>query len=74
MHTHALWDFSPAIDAGFGGGALPSADARGMGRYDDQNVFNTGNGSPLYVDIGAYERQSDSDWTLAVSTLIDERD
>ncbi|MBM4094195.1 MAG: hypothetical protein FJ276_33030, partial [Planctomycetes bacterium] len=50
---------SPAIDSGRGIHA-PASDLLGRPRYDDQGVSNLGNGFPVYVDLGAYERQQDS--------------
>ena len=60
-----LRPLSPAIDAGFGDqGApdplVPPTDKDDNPRYDDLAVGNVGVGTPNYVDIGAYERQSNS--------------
>ncbi len=68
-----LFDASPAIDAG-DNTALPSGlitDVGGDPRfYDDTDVPDTGNGTTPLVDIGAYERQSDS---FCVSPLYVDR-
>ena len=48
---------SPAIDAGRGRDA-PLRDLLGRPRYDDPGMANVGSGSPAYVDIGAFERQT----------------
>lgn len=56
-----LDDYSPAIDAGDNSAVRESSDLDGNGRfYDDANVSDTGNGTAPIVDMGAYERQSDS--------------
>jgi len=51
---------SPCIDAGFGdsGVTVPAQDLLGNDRYDDPTVANTGDGTPDYVDLGAYELQA----------------
>jgi uncharacterized repeat protein (TIGR01451 family) len=58
-----LADFSPAIDAG-DNSAVPAGittDLAGNPRfYDDRVMRNRGSGSPPLVDMGAYERQTDS--------------
>ena len=48
---------SPCIDAA-DGDAAPASDIEGNGRYDNTAVTNTGTGTPDYVDMGAYERQT----------------
>ena len=55
----SLQNFSPAIDAADGDKA-PYIDADGESRYDDKSVSNTGSGNISYADMGAYERQEDS--------------
>ncbi len=47
---------SPCIDAGNGSGA-PDLDLLGNSRVDIAGVDNGGEGSPDYVDMGAYEYQ-----------------
>jgi hypothetical protein len=54
---------SPLIDAGFGDSAS-ALDQRGRPRVDDTSVANTGSGTPVFVDIGALERQGGSDPAL----------
>jgi len=51
---------SPCIDAGFGddGANVPLQDILGNDRYDDPTITNTGDGTPDYTDLGAYERQA----------------
>lgn len=49
---------SPLIDAGWGTGC-PEFDIQDSMRVDAENVNNTGAGEITYVDIGAYEYQSD---------------
>lgn len=51
---------SPCIDASDGSYA-PPVDMLGRGRIDVNSVNNTGRGSPIYVDMGAYESGYDSD-------------
>jgi hypothetical protein len=51
---------SGAIDAGTGAGA-PASDFLGNPRFDDPGVANLGQGTPNFVDIGAFERQDVSD-------------
>ena len=51
---------SPCIDGGDGDYATPT-DLLGNPRYDDANTPNTGSGVPAYVDMGAFERQADTD-------------
>jgi len=48
---------SPAIDAGLGI-RVPAADILGRPRFDDPGMPNVGTGYPVFVDIGAYERQT----------------
>jgi len=50
---------SPGIDAA-DGNLDPATDLEGSARYNDANVPNTGIGSPTHVDMGAFERQSNS--------------
>lgn len=45
---------SPGIDAATGFVA-PADDLEGNARFDDPNTFNSGNGTPDFVDMGAYE-------------------
>ena len=54
-----LDDGSPAIDAASGDDA-PTNDITGLPRYDDWGVPNMGTGTPVYADLGCYERVSDS--------------
>jgi parallel beta-helix repeat protein len=54
--NYALAAGSPGIDCGLGSGA-PDRDLQGRSRYDDLGIMNTGTGYPVYVDMGAYERQ-----------------
>ncbi|MEM9480861.1 MAG: choice-of-anchor Q domain-containing protein [Verrucomicrobiota bacterium] len=62
--THALDPASPAIDAGFGSGAvLPSNDQRGFDRVIDGDTDGTAT-----IDSGAYEFVGN----LTVTTEIDE--
>lgn len=63
---YRLSDYSPAIDAGSnpaaGNSGLSNDDLDGLARYmDDSTVPDTGEGSTPFIDIGAYEFQSDSD-------------
>jgi hypothetical protein len=57
-----LGSSSPCIDAGLGdnGATVPETDILGNPRHDDPNMPNTGADTPDYVDIGAYERQTES--------------
>jgi RHS repeat-associated protein len=50
---------SPAVDAGRGIHA-PSEDILGRPRHDDLGMPNQGTGFPIYVDMGAYERQENT--------------
>ncbi len=50
---HLMAD-SPAIDAA-NGDAAPATDFDGTARVDDPSVVNTGEGTPAYADIGAFE-------------------
>jgi len=50
---------SPAIDSGRGIGA-PRYDLLGRPRHDDPGMANVGSGFPAYVDMGAFERQTDT--------------
>ena len=62
-HTEGNYELnagSPAIDAAHGISSL-AQDILGRSRYDDSGVPNTGTGVPLYADIGAYERQEDTE-------------
>jgi hypothetical protein len=63
MGNFELSSGSPLIDAGFGDSAS-TLDQLGRPRVDDTSVTNTGSGTPAFVDIGALERQGDSDPTL----------
>ncbi len=52
---------SPAIDSGDNDSIAESTDLDGNARfYDDTGVVDTGNGSVPIVDMGAYERQSNT--------------
>ncbi|MCB0178280.1 MAG: choice-of-anchor D domain-containing protein, partial [Anaerolineae bacterium] len=56
-----LDDNSPAIDAGDNEAITQPIDLDGNNRfYDDTGVTDTGSGTAPIVDLGAYERQSDS--------------
>ncbi len=56
-----LSPFSPAIDAGDNSALSLLTDLAGNPRfYDDTGVADTGNGTAPIVDLGAYERQSNS--------------
>ncbi len=60
-----LADGSPCVDAGFGdlgesGQLVADADRNGNPRTDDTQLPNRGSGTPQTVDMGAYERQTDS--------------
>ena len=56
-----LSPFSPAIDAGDNTAITLTTDLAGNPRfYDDTGVADTGNGPAPIVDLGAYERQSNS--------------
>jgi len=47
---------SPCIDAG-DGDVAPATDKDGNGRHDDTGTGDTGTGTPVYADMGAYEFQ-----------------
>lgn len=53
---HELGADSPCIDAA-DGDAAPELDIAGRTRYDDPATPDTGNGTPSYADMGAYEYQ-----------------
>ena len=61
---------SPATDAG-NNDAVPNGvtiDLEGNARfYDDIGIVDTGNGIPPIVDMGAYERQMESRYTLSLT-------
>jgi hypothetical protein len=48
---------SPCVDAAYGGTSTPTLDIAGNPRVDVSSVANTGQGTPAYVDMGAYEYQ-----------------
>ncbi|MFH1282158.1 MAG: C25 family cysteine peptidase, partial [bacterium] len=50
---------SPCIDVA-NGEVEPQKDFDGEERYDDADVVNGGIGTPVYVDMGVFERQTDS--------------
>jgi hypothetical protein len=73
---YRLFQGSPAIDAGISsdsslGIVVPSTDALGNARFDDPGIVNTGTGTPAFIDMGAFERQSisepDADLQLSLS-------
>ncbi|MDA0348613.1 MAG: right-handed parallel beta-helix repeat-containing protein [Verrucomicrobia bacterium] len=61
---------SPAIDAGNGAFA-DRLDARGLPRFDDTAVVDTGAPAPSYTDIGALERLGASDPALNPDLEVD---
>lgn len=61
---------SPAIDAGDNDAVSQITDLDGSARfYDDTAVADTGNGAAPIVDMGAYEKQSDS-WTILYLPIV----
>jgi hypothetical protein len=59
--NYRLGSNSPAIDAGLNSAIALLTDLDGNTRfYNDAGVADTGSGSPPIVDMGAYERQSNS--------------
>ena len=67
---------SSGIDTGTGRASeFSERDILGNHRFDDSDVLNTGNGNPNFVDVGAYERQFDSETngqgTRKVSIVIE---
>ena len=53
---------SPCIDAGDAtGNGFSNTDILGNTRFDDAQIVDTGLGVPSFVDLGAYERQVESD-------------
>jgi hypothetical protein len=79
--THALQNGSPAIDAGDNALAVDengnqlTVDQRGQSRfYNDLGMTDTGTGTAPIVDIGAFEKQTNSpipDITIADVTLAE---
>jgi len=62
---------SPAIDAATGVYA-PGTDMLGRPRHDDLGMANVGKGYPSYVDMGAFERQANTErHDLAVLSVSD---
>jgi predicted outer membrane repeat protein len=59
---------SPCLDSGTGTGA-PATDKDGNGRYDVRAMTN-GGGAPDYVDMGAFEAQGLSSWSINLNTGI----
>lgn len=59
---------SPAIDAGTSDGA-PSRDLEGRPRFDDPATPNSGAGSVVFYDIGAYEYASVPTYRLTVAMV-----
>jgi hypothetical protein len=58
--SYSLYDLrlaadSPCIDRGNGTPDVPGTDLRGQARVDYSPVQNQGDGTPDYVDLGAYE-------------------
>ncbi|MEM6319281.1 MAG: choice-of-anchor Q domain-containing protein [Bacteroidota bacterium] len=67
-----LIDHSPAIDAGDNSQNSTSEDFAGNARnYDDVNVTDTGAGTAPIIDMGAFEKQSDSKLTPDVIAPAD---
>ncbi len=61
---------SPAIDAGDNDAISQTTDLDGNARfYDDTAVTDSGSGTVPIVDMGAYERQSDS-WTILYLPIV----
>jgi alpha-tubulin suppressor-like RCC1 family protein len=60
---------SPAIDTASGIGAS-DADLLGRPRHDDLGAPNRGSGFPSYVDIGAFERQENTDTADLAVTYV----
>ena len=56
---------SPCIDCA-DGDAAPAADLDGDARHDDSGVDDTGVGTPVWVDMGAYEFQGS---TVSISSI-----
>jgi len=66
-----LSDGSPAIDAGNNDAIALTTDLDGKARfYDDTNVTDTGNGVPPLVDMGAYEKQTNSPLVLYFPVVV----
>jgi hypothetical protein len=59
---------SPCIDAGHGDYA-PTTDYLGNPRYDDPATSNTGSGTPVYTDMGAYEYQGVPGWAHKIHNI-----
>jgi hypothetical protein len=59
-HNYRLHKSSPCVDAATSI-AMPEADLRGYGRYDEPSRANTGAGPKPWYDMGAYEYVLDSD-------------
>ena len=56
---------SPAIDsANADAPSQPTHDIEGNARLDDLSVVDTGAGTPTFVDLGAYEYQPESTFTV----------
>ena len=75
---HANGDYqlavgSPAVDSGTGFHA-PATDLLDRSRHDDRGMPNVGTGHPSYVDIGAYERQTDSPMADLAVTYVSHPD
>ena len=66
-----LSDGSPAIDAGNNEAIALTTDLDGNARfYDDINVTDTGNGVSPLVDMGAYEKQTNSPLVLYFPVVV----
>ncbi|MFH1282159.1 MAG: C1 family peptidase [bacterium] len=59
-NNYRLGSRSPCIDRA-NADAAPDLDIDGNSRYDDRGVSNKGTGEINYVDIGAFEKQTDSE-------------
>ncbi len=64
---------SPCVDAAHGDQA-PLLDLDGYGRYDDPSKDNTGNGTPAYADMGAFEHHSCGNGQLDPNELCEGTD
>jgi len=67
---YALTAGSPCIDAA-DGDVAPSTDIDGNGRHDDPGVWDTGVGTPTYVDMGCHEFQGTS---VGIEVIVDNTD
>jgi len=62
--------FSPCIDAAFWGADTPEADFDGNSRYDDLGVPNGPDAGDPPKDIGAFERQADSNPPFTLTATV----